>query len=449
MAFFQFPKDFLWGAATAAYQIEGAWNEDGKGESTWDRFSHSPYRVAKGDTGDVACDHYHRMPEDVAMMHSLGLQAYRFSISWPRIQPSGQGTPNPKGLAFYDELVDELLRAGIKPNATLNHWDLPQALEEQGGWANRASVDWFADYARIMFDKLGDRVAMWGTHNEPWVVAFMGYAGGIFPPGYEDSSKGYAAAHHLLLSHGKAVQVFRQGAYKGEIGIVLSFSTSYPASDSQADQDALSRAYANGTGIFMMPIYKGQYPPLLLEWLGRNAPPIKAGDMELISQPTDFLGVNYYFSQEVWHDSNGGLFKVGQEMKSQPMWGKTEMGWSVYPDGLRDLLLHFKDDYGNPKMYITENGTAALDIADADGFVRDRERINYLRAHFLAVHEAIQEGANLQGYFVWSLMDNFEWAQGYRPRFGLVGVDYATQKRTPKLSARWYTRVIQRNGLDE
>lgn len=449
MAFKQFPNNFLWGSATASFQIEGAWNEDGKGESIWDRFCHLPHRVTNGDTGDVACDHYHRMPEDVALMRSLGLKGYRFSISWPRILPQGTGAVNQKGLAFYDRLVDELLQAGIKPNATLNHWDLPQALQERGGWPNRDCADWFADYARVVFDKLGDRVAMWATHNEPWVIAFLGYAYGTFAPGLYDTSLGYAATHHLLLSHGKTVQLFRQGGYPGEIGIVLSFGTEYPASQSQADLDALKRAYASGTGLFMLPIFKGRYAPELFEWLGPAAPPVKDGDMAIISQPMDFLGVNYYASTTISAQPGGGGFKNGHGPKSQPMWGTTDIGWYVYPDGLRDLLLHFKDEYGNPKMFITENGCAAADEPDANGFVRDRERVMYLRAHFLAAHDAIQAGANLQGYYVWSLMDNFEWAQGYAKRFGIVRVDYPTQKRIPKLSAQWYSRVIEKNGLEE
>ncbi len=449
MSLQQFPAGFLWGAATASYQIEGAWNEDGKGESIWDRFSHRPYTIFNGDTGDVACDHYHRMPEDVALMKELGLQTYRFSISWPRVLPQGRGAVNEKGLDFYDRLVDRLLEAGIMPNATLNHWDFPQALQDEGGWPNRDSVEWFTDYARVMFDRLGDRVDMWATHNEPWVIAFIGYAWGDMAPGIADYSQALQTAHHLLLSHGKAVQVFRQGGYKGEIGIVLDVSHVQPATDSEADHAACQRAYEGGNALFLSPLFKGHYPQALFEWLGPHTPRVESGDMAVIGQPLDFVGLNYYMTHAISFYHNGGLFKLAAEPVSASNWGRTEMGWGINPPGLTAVLLDVKDNYGHPKMYITENGCAAKDIPDDQGFVADWGRVNFLRAHLLAIHEAIQAGVNLQGYYAWSVMDNFEWAYGYDKRFGLVRVEYETGRRIPKQSARWYSQVIAQNSVEE
>jgi beta-glucosidase len=449
MNFRKFPDNFLWGAATAAYQIEGAWNEDGKGESIWDHFTHQPHRILNADTGDIACNHYHQMPADVALMKALGLQSYRFSISWPRVLPQGRGTVNQKGLDFYDRLVDQLLEAGIVPNATLNHWDLPQALQEAGGWPNRDCTDWFAEYAQIMFERLGDRVALWSTHNEPAIIAFLGYALGTFAPGIADYSQAYQTAHHLLLSHGKAVQIFRQGNYKGEIGIVLSFAHYLPATETEADYAACQRAYENSTALFMKPLFQKKYPEMLWNWIGSHAPKILDGDLEIIAQPIDFLGVNYYFTNAVSFAPSGGLFKQKFEPVSAPAWEKTEMGWGINPAGFTEILLDFKENYGNPKMYITENGCAMKDTPNIDGCVADYGRINFLRAHFLAVHDAIQKGVNLQGYYVWSFMDNFEWAQGFTPRFGLVRVDYKTGNRIPKQSAYWYQNVMEQNGVAE
>jgi beta-glucosidase len=449
MAFRQFPDGFLWGAATAAYQIEGAWNEDGKGESIWDRFTHSPYRIMNGDTGDVACDHYHRMPEDVALMKELKLQTYRFSISWPRVLPQGRGAPNQKGLDFYGRLVDALLAANIVPNATLNHWDLPQALQDSGGWPNRDSVGWFADYARLMFDRLGDRVSIWATHNEPGVVAFPGYGSGDFAPGISDLAQAFQTAHHLLVSHGQVVQLFRQGGYRGEIGIVIDVQRRVPANDSEADRAACRRSFESGPGLFLMPLFKGHYPEELLEWIGPHAPRVQAGDMALIARPIDFLGLNYYMTFAVSFSARGGPFKLGMDFVSAPNWGRTTVGWGINPPGLTEVLLDLKENYGNPKLYIAENGCAAHDTPDAGGFVADWGRVDYLRAHLRAAHDALQAGVNLRGYYVWSLLDNFEWAHGYGPRFGIVRVDYATGRRIPKQSARWYSQVIARNGLEE
>jgi beta-glucosidase len=434
----QFPEGFLWGTATAAYQIEGAWDEDGKGESIWDRFTHRPYTIQNGDTGDVACDHYHRMHEDVALMRALGLQSYRFSVSWPRVVPQGRGAVNEKGLDFYDRLVDNLLEANIAPNVTLNHWDLPQAIQDEGGWPNRDSADWFADYARVMFDRLGDRVAMWATHNEPYVVAFAGYANGDLAPGIADYSQAHQAAHHLLLSHGKAVQVFRQGGCKGEIGIVLDCQHYQSASESDEH-----------VALFARPIFRGQYPEGLFEWIGPHAPDVHEGDMDLIGQPIDFLGVNYYMTKSVSFDPHDRLLKLAETQLSAPGWGRTEKDWGINPAGLTAVLLDFKERYGNPKVYVTENGCALKDTPDADGFVADWGRVEFLRAHLRAVHDAIQVGADVRGYYVWSLMDNFEWADGYASRFGIVRTDYETLERIPKQSARWYSEVIARNGVAE
>jgi beta-glucosidase len=449
MSIQKFPEHFVWGAATSAYQIEGAWQEDGKGESIWDRYSHRPFMIQNGDTGDVACDHYHHMPEDVALMRKLGLGSYRFSISWPRLLPEGHGAVNQKGLGFYDCLLDELLSAGITPMATLNHWDLPQTLQEEGGWANRQTVDWFCEYARLVFERLGDRVGYWVTHNEPWVIAYLGYKEASMAPGLADLSLSTRAAHHLLLSHGRTVQLFRQGGYKGQIGIVLNTSHFMPASDSEKDRAACQRAYDQMLGLYLGPLYHGAYPQALLDWLGPHCPPVQPGDLALIAQPTDFLGINYYSSMTVAHDHNGGFWRNALNQISSPGWGRTAMNWGVYPPGLTAMLLDIKENYGNPPMFVTENGTAMEDTPDAAGLVSDWGRVNYLRAHLLAARQAIQAGANLKGYYVWSLFDNFEWSQGYKPRFGIVRVDFTSGKRIPKQSAAWYRDVIAKNGVDE
>ena len=443
-----FPPGFLWGAGTAAYQIEGAWNEDGKGESIWDHFTHQPYRIKNNENGDVACDHYHRMPQDVDMMKTLGLQCYRFSISWPRILPQGKGTINQKGLDFYDRLVDKLSDAGIVPNVTLNHWDLPQAIQEKGGWPNRDTVDWFVDYAQIMFDRLGDRVKMWATHNEPWAISSCGYGQGFFAPGIADTSQHYQTAHHLLLSHGKTVQAFRAGNYAGKIGIVLSTTYNRPASEKKADIAACTRVNQDNISLFLDPIYFGTYPELLMEWIGAHAPVIKSGDMKNIKQPIDFLGINYYMTFDVSYSPWGGLLKMDMQQASSGNWGFTkDIGFSINPEGLSRLLVKIKETYQNPVIYITENGCTLDETPYANGMVNDYGRIDYIRAHLRVLHSAIQDGVDIRGYTVWSLMDNFEWAHGYQPRFGIVRVDYKTGKRTPKKSAYWYRDVIKNNGL--
>jgi beta-glucosidase len=443
-----FPHGFLWGAATSAYQIEGAWDADGKGESIWDRYVHKPYNVLNGDMGDVACDHYHRMPEDVMIMKSLGLKAYRFSISWPRVLPKGRGETNPKGLDFYDRLVDHLLSAGIQPVANLDHWDFPQVLQDAGGWGNRDCTDWFADYARLMFERLGDRVKMWSTHNEPWVFAVIGHGKGEHAPGICDLSKAYQVAHHLLLGHGKAVQVFRQGGVQGQIGIILDLNHFLPASESEADLAACRRAYLEKAGLFLEPLFFGRYPQELLDWLGFHQPQVRDGDLELIHQPIDYLGINHYFTLTVAHAIDSSLLKGRSEPYSAPGWGRTTMNWGINPQGLKAVLLDIQNNYGNPTVYVMENGCSLPDIPDENGVVADWERVNYLRAHIQAIHQALQAGANLRGYFVWSLMDNFEWNWGYSRRFGLVRVDFINQRRTPKQSAYWFGEVMAENAID-
>lgn len=450
MALRKFPEGFVWGVATSSYQIEGAWDEDGKGESIWDRFSHTPNRVLNGDTGDTACDHYHRMNEDIELLKTLGVKSYRFSIAWPRVLPDGRGKPNPKGLAFYERLVDGLLEAGITPNATLYHWDLPQVLQDAGGWPARETADAFARYAGLMFDTLGDRVPFWATFNEPWVISFLGHANGQFAPGIASVPAAYQCAHHLLLAHGKAVQEYRRRSLPGKIGIVLNTEYPVPASDSEADKAAAQRYFEEYISVFAEPLFKGSYPAMLMDWIGPMAPKIEDGDMDLIRQPIDFLGMNYYTSRLVHYSPSGGYLKLQTEPLTLPMSGHTEVGWGIYPPGMTALLRHYSETYPDlPPIYVTENGCAARDAAGTDDFVDDRDRVAYLREHFLAAQDALHAGVDLRGYYVWSFLDNFEWADGYRPRFGLVRVEYATQKRIPKRSFHWYRQVIEDNGVWE
>lgn len=443
-----FPEGFIWGAATASYQIEGAWNADGKGESVWDRFSHQPYRILNGDNGDIACDHYNNLKEDIRLIKGLGITSYRFSISWPRILPEGTGRVEPRGLDFYNRLVDNLLEAGVVPMATLNHWDFPQTLQDRGGWPNRDSVDWFADYAQIIFEKLGDRVPYFATHNEPFVVAFPGYAEGSMAPGIASYPKAFQAAHHLNLAHGRAVQRFRRLGCQGQIGVVLNLATFIPKTNAPEDVAAAGRIEDFINNMFLDPIFKGRYPEGLMDWIGEMKPEIKDGDLTVTSEPIDFLGVNYYFSQIVRYNPHG-LLKLRSEPNMDQGWSTTLKGWGICPTQLTELLLHLKQDYGNPPMFITENGTALGETADEAGFVDDQGRINFLRAHFSAAHKALARGADLRGYYVWSLMDNFEWAEGYDIRFGLIHIDFDDpgRARAPKASYDWYREVIERNTV--
>jgi beta-glucosidase len=444
---FEFPKEFLWSAATASYQIEGAWNEDGKGESIWDRFSHTPGKVVNGDTGDVACDHYHRWADDIKLMREIGLKGYRFSISWPRVLPTGRGKFNPVGLEFYDRLVDDLLAAGIRPFVTLYHWDLPQALQEIGGWGNRDVAYWFADYATLVGRRLGDRVKHWITHNEPWVVAFLGYLMGHHAPGLTDPRLALQSSHHLLLSHGEAARaLWDAGDEETQVGITLNLSPIHPASESEADQAAARRQDGFLNRWFLDPLFRGAYPPDMLELYGDQALQVAPGDMTRIHIPIDFLGVNYYTRSVVKDDPKADFLRTAQVKVEGPEY--TEMGWEVYPQGLYELLTRIQNDYDPPALYITENGCAFDDKVSAEGRVDDERREAYLREHFIQAHRAIQDGVRLYGYFVWSLMDNFEWAWGYTRRFGITYVDYPTQRRILKRSGHWYSNVIAQNAVE-
>jgi len=446
MALYAFPPGFLWGAATASYQIEGGHDADGRGESIWDRFSHTPGRTMNGDTGDVACDHYHRYREDIALMRDLGLKAYRFSVAWPRIQPDGTGSPNQAGLDFYSRLVDGLLEAGITPLPTLYHWDLPQPLEDRGGWPNLETATRFAEYAGIVFDALGDRVKHWITLNEPWCTAHLGYYSGEHAPGRRDLDACLAAGHALVVAHGLAVRRLRRTHPDSRIGITDNFSAVHPATDRPEDLEAAARWDAYMNRWFIDPIFFGDYPAeLRAEWDGR-LPRFTEEQRDIVRAPIDFIGVNYYSRSLVRDGGPGSLLRVGFSGSGLP---RTAMGWEIYPDGLYEVLTTLRDRYANPLLYVTENGAAFDESVAASGRVEDEDRRTYLRDHFLAAHRAITSGVPLAGYFVWSLMDNFEWAYGFTKRFGIVHVDYATQKRTPKRSAEWYSQVIRQNAVSD
>ena len=449
MSTFQsFPSNFVWGAATASYQIEGAWDEDGKGESIWDRFTHTPGHVFEGHTGDVACDHYHRWPQDIELMKSLGLRAYRFSIAWPRILPDGRGRVNQAGLEFYSRLVDGLLAADITPFVTLYHWDLPQALQDAGGWPARATAEAFVEYAGVVSAALGDRVKNWITHNEPWCVSILSHQIGAHAPGLRDTEAALRAAHHVLLSHGWAVPVIRANSPGAEVGITLNMEWVEAASRSAADARVAGEAEGRFNRWFLDPLYGRHYPADVVAGYAAALPNgldfVLPGDLDAIATPTDFLGLNYY-SRRVARDE-GAADNLPQEILADRP--RTEMGWEEYPEGLYGLLnwLHF--GYRPPKLYVTENGASFGNGPDAAGRVADTRRLNYLRDHFSAARQAMNNGVPLAGYFVWSLMDNFEWAEGYRQRFGIVWVDYETQQRIPKDSALWYRDVIAANGFE-
>jgi beta-glucosidase len=438
-----FPNGFLWGAATAAYQIEGASHEDGKGESIWDRFSHTPGKTTNGDTGDEACDHYHRYKEDVALMKALSLPAYRFSISWPRVLPAGKVPANAAGLDFYDRLVDELLSAGIEPWVTLYHWDLPQTLQDKGGWGNRDIAGYFSDYAALMADRLGDRVRRWMTVNEPWVVAGIGHATGEHAPGFKDERLALRVSHHLLLAHGNAMQAIRSANRVREdtqVGIVLNLWPIEPRQDTTSDRDIAELIWQRDGAWFLDPLLKANYPDKAWRSFGERVPQIMPGDMTTISQRMDFLGINYY-SRTV----------LGREGLLKPVPGATytEMDWEVHAPALERLLVRLHKEYTLPPVYITENGAAFKDDVTADGAVHDTLRLQYLNEHLNACLGAIKQGVDLRGYFAWSLLDNFEWQHGYTKRFGLVHVDYTNQQRIVKDSGRWYSEVIKQNALPE
>ena len=431
-----FPHDFVWGAATASYQIEGATREDGRGESVWDRFAATPGKVRNGDSGEIACDFYHRYREDVALMGELDLDAFRFSVAWPRVLPEGRGRVNEAGLDFYDRLVDELLAHEIEPFATLFHWDTPQALEDAGGWPARATAEAFVEYAEVVVARLGDRVRHWITHNEPWVLAWIGHARGEHAPGRTSETDAVAAAHHLLLSHGWAVEAIRRLAPDAQAGITLNLAHAYPASESPEDEAAAWQVDGEGNRWFLDPIFRGAYPADLLERNATVARFVRDGDLEAISAPLDFLGVNNYFRFVV---SAGA---EAPEIVRDPEAQQTDMGWEVYPDGLHRLLVRVASQYAPPAIYVTENGAAFGDVRVHDGRVHDPERTAYLESHIAAVGRAVADGAPVSGYFVWSLLDNFEWAHGYSKRFGIVYVDYPTQERVPKDSFYRYRDLI-------
>ncbi len=458
----KFPKDFIWGSATSSYQIEGAVTEGGRAWSIWDAHAHTPGRTHNGQTGDIACDHYHKYKEDVKLMADLGLKAYRFSISWSRIQPDGQGSVNPEGIQFYSNLIDELLKYGIEPWITLYHWDLPLALQtEKDGWLNPETADFFEKYADICFSHFGDRVKNWITLNEPWVVAILGHGEGVFAPGRKSKSEPYEVAHQLLRAHGKAVRLYREryrSIQKGNIGITNNCDWREPLSDSKSDKDAAQRSLEFFIGWFADPIYFGDYPEVMKERVGDRLPKFTDEDKMMIKGSSDFFGLNHYTglyasavdeSSDVQNEvyGNGGIFEDQYvQLTADPSWQMTTMNWAIIPWGCQKLLEWISDRYDNPALFITENG-CALDDELINGSVDDTVRKEYIEGYLKACHQAIQNGVNLKGYFVWSFMDNFEWALGYSKRFGIHYVDYETLERTPKSSALWYKEVMKKNGF--
>ena len=441
----RFPDSFLWGASTSAYQIEGSPLADGAGPNIWQRFAHSPGRTANGDTGDVACDHYRRYEDDVRLMSELGLQAYRFSIAWSRILPTGTGTVNGKGLDFYERLVDALLAANIKPNATLFHWDLPAALDDRGGWLNRDVADWFGEYARVVFGRLGDRVPMWATLNEPWVVTDGGYLHGVLAPGHRNLFEAPIASHNLMRAHGMGVQAFRAESRVGQIGLVVNLEPKDAATASDDDVRAARRGDAYMNRQYLDPVFKGHYPEEMTDIFGAAWPEFPSEDFTLIGQKIDFLGINYYTRGVVRDEPAARPVRIAYVR--QPEHAYTETGWEVHPPSLARTLLWVTDRYGRMPLYVTENGAAFYDAPHAiDGAVNDPLRVWYYREHLKACREAIANGADLRGYFAWSLLDNYEWSLGFSKRFGIVHVNYETQERTPKASALFYRDVIRSNG---
>jgi beta-glucosidase len=429
----EFPSDFIWGVATSAFQIEGAAAIDGKGPSVWDSFCRVPGAIADHSHGDIACDHYHRLDDDLNLIAGLGVDAYRFSIAWPRVRPTGDGAWNEAGMVFYDRLVDGLIRRGIQPHLTLNHWDMPDALQACGGWNNRNTVQLFVEYAVGIAARLGDRVAAITTHNEPWVMSVLGHETGVFAPGVKNRAIAMQVSHHLMLSHGLALQAMRAQGCKAKLGIVLNLSPMHPATNSPEDVAKTHLEDGRLLRWYMDPLFKGTYPQDVIDYLGADAPRILPGDMQAIATPMDYLGLNYYSrsvisAQGPWDVKQGGL-------------AITDMGWEIYPEGLTELLLRLHHDYAVPPLYVTENGGAFKDSM-VDGQVHDAQRTDYLVRHIAAVAQAMRQGVQMAGYMVWSLLDNFEWASGYEKRFGIVHVDFETQKRTLKDSALWYRSFL-------
>lgn len=455
------PDDFGWGTATASYQIEGAASEGGRTRSIWDTFSHLPEKVRNGDTGDVACDHYHRLDADLDLLASVGAPFYRFAPSWPRLQPGGRGGLNPQGVAFYSRMIDGLRERGITPWITLYHWDLPQELEDAGGWPVRATAEAFAEYAGLVFDAFGDRVQHWTTLNEPWCAAFLGYGQGIHAPGRQDHGAALAAAHHLMVGHGLAVQALRARSEDALIGVTLNLFPAEPLTDAPQDADCARRIDGLINRLFLDPLLRGGYPQDVVEDLRKVglAIPVEVGDLSTIAQSLDLVGVNYYTRfvvrartpEEVERRGNRpSPWPGGSDIQFVPG-GRptTEMHWEVYPEGLRDTLVRVATEYTSLPLWITESGSAFGDEIAPDGTINDRARIDFLDSHIRAALDARAAGVDLRGYFVWSLMDNFEWSFGYDKRFGLYYVDYATQERTPKASAHWYRQMLTANVLPE
>ncbi len=441
---YNFPEHFLWGSTTSAYQIEGSPLAEGAGPSIWHRFAHTPGMMRDGHTGDVACDHYRRFRDDIALMGQLGLTAYRFSIAWPRVLPGGTGKVNPAGLAFYERLVDTLLEHGIEPMATLYHWDLPAALDDRGGWLNPDIARWFAEYAQVMFRRLDGRVKLWATLNEPWVVTDGGYLHGKLPPGHRNCFEAPIATHNLLRAHAMAVSAYRAEG-KHSIGLVVNLEPKYPASPRAEDLAATARADAYMNRQYLDPVFLGAYPGELEEIFGEAWPRWPEEDFALIRQPLDFLGINYYTRNVTRFDPDAWPLRAAGVRQTQATY--TETGWEVFPRGLTDVLVWVKERFDNPPVYITENGAAFYDPPAVTGDpLSDPLRVDYLRGHLLAVSDAIQAGCDVRGYFAWSLLDNLEWSHGFSKRFGIVHVDFETQRRTPKTSARFYSQVIATHG---
>ncbi|MFO8057788.1 MAG: GH1 family beta-glucosidase [bacterium] len=442
-----FPSDFLFGAATSSYQIEGAHDRDGKGESIWDRFSHIPGKIKDGTTGDLACDHYYRYQRDVDLMKELGHEAYRFSISWPRVLPKGQGRPNTAGLDFYSRLVDALLDAGIQPFVTLYHWDLPQALQEKGGWSSRDIAGWFADYANLMARNLADRVQHWITLNEPQIFSTLGYLLGQHAPGINDPGQYFRASHFINLAHGRAVEAIRDESDMARIGTVLQLPPVHPSTDSDKDVEAarimdgfLNRWYAE-------PVLLGRYPQDMLDLFSPLDLPVEEGDMEVIYKPLDFAGLNLYTRLFACHDPDTPLLESRIDFGHRvPGSRYTDFGWEVYPPSMFESLMRFKDEWGDPEVYITENGSAEAE-RPVNGVVDDKDRIDYLSSYLYEVARAMDKGVKVKGYFAWSLMDNFEWSEGFTKRFGVCRTDFDTLERTPKKSALWYRELIANRGF--
>lgn len=450
MGNYMFPESFVWGTATASYQVEGAVNEGGRGESIWDRYCRTPGKVNGGDTGNVACDHYHRYKEDIQLMKKLGIKAYRFSVAWPRIFPNGTGEIQEEGIQFYSDLTDELLKAGIEPYVTLYHWDLPQAMQDIGGWANPKMPDYFLDYCKVVFDVLGNRVRHWITLNEPYCVAFLGHYEGRQAPGIQDFSTALQAAYHLYIGHGKVVKYFRERQMEGEIGITLNLMPRHPLDGKEENKQAVQYADGYLNRWFIEPLVYKKYPEDMIALFKRKnikVPEFTRENMELIGEPIDFLGLNYY--NDTFIRANPDKWPLEGEAVIPKEKQVTDRAWPITPEGLEEMLIRLKEEYHFQKIFITENGASFHDIVTMEHTVEDAGRKDYLKRHLIAVHHALEKGVPVAGYFVWSLLDNFEWAFGYSSRFGIVYVDFETQERIVKSSGSWYAKCIQENGVVE